>query len=99
MNDLFPILFGSLGMTVLSILITEYILKLLNPFYYKISYTNKNGELKVLYIRMIKELSMTSYEEIKENIKKEHPNTLVNIERIYCKKYNNLQLFNKKDYD
>lgn len=48
---------------------------------------------------MIKELSMTSYEEIKENIKKEHPNTLVNIERIYCKKYNNLQLFNKKDYD
>ena len=42
---------------------------------------------------------MTSYEEIKENIKKEHPNTSVSIERIYCKKYNNLQLFNKKDYD
>lgn len=43
MNDLFPVLFGSLGMTVLSILLTEYILKLLNPFYYKISYANKNG--------------------------------------------------------
>ena len=93
------IIFGIFGLIVLSILITNYITKLLNPFYYKISYTNKNGELKVLYIRMIKELSMTSYEEIKENIKKEHPNTLVNIERIYCKKYNNLQLFNKKDYD
>lgn len=48
---------------------------------------------------MIKELSLTSYKEIKENIKKEHPNTDVNIERIFYKKYNNIQLFNKKDYD
>ena len=93
------IIFGIFGLIVSSIFMTDYITKLLNPFYYKISYTNKNGELKVFYIRMIKELSMTSYEEIKENIKKEHPNTLVNIERVYCKKYNNLQLFNKKDYD
>lgn len=99
MNDLFLTLFGCLGVCGLSFLLSDYIYKLMNPFMYKITYTNKKGELKTLYIRMIKELSMTSYEEIKENIKKQHPNTFVSIERIYYKKYNNLQLFNKKDYD
>lgn len=99
MTDLFYQIIGLLGITIIFFFMWFYIGRIMNPFIYKITYINKKGKIKILYVRMINELSLTSYKEIKENIQKEHPNTDVNIERIYYKKYNNIQLFNKKDYD
>lgn len=43
MNDLFLTLFGCLGVCGLSFLLSDYIYKLMNPFMYKITYTNKKG--------------------------------------------------------
>ena len=87
-------------------LLLFYILvyKIINPFYYKISWVTTDNVEQCLYVKMLKEMSLTTYQEIPSNIIKNYIGVTkvlkesIKIERIYINKYTNSELFNKKDY-
>ena len=88
------------------LLFYAFVYKIINPFYYKISWVTTDNVEQYLYVKMLKEMSLTAYEEIPLNII-EHYNSIytldvikesIKIERIYPKSYTDLKLFYKKDY-
>lgn len=89
-----------IGTMIVSIFIFNLTYSVINPFVYRISYTNTIGESKVKYVKLMKEMSLTTYQEIFINIRKNNPKVDdIKIERIYLKPYTNLKLFNEKNFD
>ena len=86
------------------LLFYAFVYKIINPFYYKISWVTTDNVEQCLYVKMLKEMSLTTYQEIPSNIIKNYIGVTkvlkesIKIERIYINKYTNLELFDKKDY-
>lgn len=83
-----------------------FVCRVLNPFYYKISWITTDNTEHYLYVKLLKEMSLTTYEKVPLNII-EHYNSIlalnvikesIKIERIYPKSYTDLKLYYKKDY-
>jgi hypothetical protein len=83
-----------------------FVCRLLDPFYYKISWITTDNTEHCLYVKLLKEMSLTTYEEIPLNII-EHYNSIlalnvikesIKIERIYIERYTDFKLFDKKFY-
>lgn len=88
------------------LLFYAFVYKIINPFYYKISWVTTDNVEQCLYVKMLKEMSLTTYEEVPLNIVK-HYNSVgtlkvikesIKIERIYMESYTNFKLFDKKFY-
>nr|DAS39921.1 MAG TPA: hypothetical protein [Caudoviricetes sp.] len=93
-----------LSSSFMLLLFYTFVYKIINPFYYKISWVTTDNVEQCLYVKMLKEMSLTTYQEIPSNIIKNYIGVTkvlkesIKIERIYINKYTNLELFDKKDY-
>jgi hypothetical protein len=93
-----------LSTSFMFLLFYAFVYKIINPFYYKISWVTTDNVEQCLYVKMLKEMSLTTYQEIPSNIIKNYIGVTkvlkesIKIERIYINKYTNLELFDKKDY-
>ena len=93
-----------LSFSFILVLFYTFVYKVVNPFYYRISWVTTDNVKHCLYVRLLKEMSLTTYQEIPFNIIKDHVGVTkvlkesIKIERIYIDKYTNLELFDKKDY-
>ena len=93
-----------LSSSFMLLLFCAFVYKIINPFYYKISWVTTDNVEQCLYVKMLKEMSLTTYQEIPSNIIKNYIGVTkvlkesIKIERIYINKYTNLELFDKKDY-
>ena len=93
-----------LSSSFMLLLFYAFVYKIINPFYYKISWVTTDNVEQCLYVKMLKEMSLTTYQEIPSNIIKNYIGVTkvlkesIKIERIYINKYTNLELFDKKDY-
>lgn len=98
--EVFQTLALIIGISFISCIVIILLERVINPFVYRISYTGNLGELKVKYVKLIKEMSLTTYQEIFINIRKNNPKVDdIKIERIYLKPYTNLKLFNEKNFE
>lgn len=81
----------------------NFIYRFRHPFYYKISWETEDNKKHYVYVKLLKEMSLTTYKEIPLNIIGNYKirkviEESIKIERIYIKQYTNIKIFNKKDY-
>lgn len=98
--EIFQTLALILGSAVIFIIVLSLLYKVINPYVYRITFTNKSGDKTVKYVKLMRELSLTTYQEIFINIRKKYSNIEdIKIERIYLKPYTNLGLFKETDFE